>query len=296
MCRPIGTRALIWWTLLSTTTFQSMLWLTNKSWDWATMPLTSMNGRYWDSCEMCWQWASCYNVATMLQPCCVWLINISGLEGCNPILLVWNPQPCHGYPSHGLHWQSLHDRHAQPAALWSSHLFCSWTFQEHSQQILLDLVLHPCYKLDYFKQAKWQAEWINTTHELVHATYRSSYAPRHIQDDIEPSLDSEACEGEVSLFPWLYQHTNSHLAIKHALPTSLTTFPVSTSSNWFVNVTNSTAILQLARKMLLQEMHSNGGMINIQSIHNFHAWCSIIWPSLVCPIFLFICHANAVYL
>ncbi|KIM66377.1 hypothetical protein SCLCIDRAFT_21879 [Scleroderma citrinum Foug A] len=58
------------------------------------------------------------------------------------------------------------------------------------------MVLHPCYKLDYFKQAKWQAEWINTTHELVHATYRSSYAPCHVQDDIKPSLDLEACEGE----------------------------------------------------------------------------------------------------
>ncbi|KIM59460.1 hypothetical protein SCLCIDRAFT_126126, partial [Scleroderma citrinum Foug A] len=33
------------------------------------------------------------------------------------------------------------------------------------------MVLHPHYKLDYFKQAKWQAEWINTTHKLVHATY-----------------------------------------------------------------------------------------------------------------------------
>ena len=151
-------------------------------------------------------------------------------------------------------------------------------------------------KLDYFKLANWQAEWINTAHELVHATYRLSYAPCHVQDDIEPSLDSEACEGEVSLFPWLYQHTNSHLAIRHALPTSSTTFPVSTSSNRFVNVINSIAILQLAWKTSLQEMHSNGGMINIQSIHDFYTWWSIIWPSLVRPIFLFICHANAVYL
>ncbi|KIM57277.1 hypothetical protein SCLCIDRAFT_130824 [Scleroderma citrinum Foug A] len=60
----------------------------------------------------------------------------------------------------------------------------------------ITMVLHPRYKLDYFKQAKWQAEWINTAHELVHATYRSSYTPHHIQDDIEHSLDLEACEGE----------------------------------------------------------------------------------------------------
>ena len=55
---------------------------------------------------------------------------------------------------------------------------------------------------------------------------------------------------------------------------------------------NSTAILRLAWKMSLWEMCSNGGMNNIQSIHNFHAWCLIIWPSLVHSIFLFICHAN----
>ncbi|KIM51226.1 hypothetical protein SCLCIDRAFT_47551, partial [Scleroderma citrinum Foug A] len=37
------------------------------------------------------------------------------------------------------------------------------------------MVLHPHYQLDYFKQAKWQAEWINTAHELVCSTYRLSY-------------------------------------------------------------------------------------------------------------------------
>ena len=64
MCWPAGTRASIWQALLLTTVFPSMLWLTNEDLAWVTMPSMSMNGKYWNSCKMCWRWASCYNVVT----------------------------------------------------------------------------------------------------------------------------------------------------------------------------------------------------------------------------------------
>ena len=37
-------------------------------------------------------------------------------------------------------------------------------------------VLHPKYKLDYFKGAKWEQEWIDTAEELVHTQFNRSYS------------------------------------------------------------------------------------------------------------------------
>ena len=36
-------------------------------------------------------------------------------------------------------------------------------------------VLHPCYKLSYFRTAKWQQYWINTAHEIVEQEYEWHY-------------------------------------------------------------------------------------------------------------------------
>ena len=63
------------------------------------------------------------------------------------------------------------------------------------------IVLHPHYKMDYFKQAKWKVDWINTAHDLIHTTYDLSYAPHHIQDDAESIPDPNTCKEEVSPFP-----------------------------------------------------------------------------------------------
>ena len=37
------------------------------------------------------------------------------------------------------------------------------------------LVLHPCHKLDYFKKAKWDNEWINTARQIVQDEFKCSY-------------------------------------------------------------------------------------------------------------------------
>jgi hypothetical protein len=38
------------------------------------------------------------------------------------------------------------------------------------------VVLHPCHKLEYFKAARWEDEWIATAHSIVHNTYEHLYA------------------------------------------------------------------------------------------------------------------------
>lgn len=41
---------------------------------------------------------------------------------------------------------------------------------------LVALVLHPEFKLEYFKNAKWQPAWIKTAEELFRAEYERTYA------------------------------------------------------------------------------------------------------------------------
>ena len=55
--------------------------------------------------------------------------------------------------------------------------------------------------MDYFKQAKWKVDWINTACDLICTTYDLSYAPHHIQDNAESIPDPNACKEEVSPFP-----------------------------------------------------------------------------------------------
>ncbi|KAI6095937.1 hypothetical protein F5141DRAFT_993862, partial [Pisolithus sp. B1] len=38
------------------------------------------------------------------------------------------------------------------------------------------MVLHPHHKLEYFRHTKWEADWIKTMSDLVHNTYKTSYA------------------------------------------------------------------------------------------------------------------------
>jgi len=58
------------------------------------------------------------------------------------------------------------------------------------------LVLHPRHKLDYFKQAGWQVEWVSTAHDLVYDTFNSSYATQYHPGDI--SEDNSSDEEKVS--------------------------------------------------------------------------------------------------
>ncbi|KIM55510.1 hypothetical protein SCLCIDRAFT_41634, partial [Scleroderma citrinum Foug A] len=69
-----------------------------------------------------------------------------------------------------------------------------YSLTDASKVYCIVMVLHPRYKLDYFKQANWQVDWINTAHELVRATYNSSYALCCVPET-ETTPDSNAREG-----------------------------------------------------------------------------------------------------
>jgi len=52
-------------------------------------------------------------------------------------------------------------------------------------------VLHPRHKLEYFKNASWEDEWINTTEHIVCDEYECSYARPEEEDDDEGTGDED---------------------------------------------------------------------------------------------------------
>ena len=45
-------------------------------------------------------------------------------------------------------------------------------------------VLHPQYKLEYFKKAGWEPDWINTAEQLVRTSFNKFYATKDNTDDV----------------------------------------------------------------------------------------------------------------
>ncbi|KIM51047.1 hypothetical protein SCLCIDRAFT_46451, partial [Scleroderma citrinum Foug A] len=71
-----------------------------------------------------------------------------------------------------------------------------YSLTDSSKVYCIAMILHPCYKLEYFKQAKWNVDWIDTAQDLIRATYDSTYAPCHVQEDDRSATESSTCAGE----------------------------------------------------------------------------------------------------
>lgn len=51
------------------------------------------------------------------------------------------------------------------------------------------LVLHPRHKLEYFKTAAWEDDWIETAEGLVRDEFERSYSARHVSDEEGDGMD-----------------------------------------------------------------------------------------------------------
>ena len=63
---------------------------------------------------------------------------------------------------------------------------------------LFPTVLHPHYKLEYFKQAGWTLDWVATTQNLICNTFNTLYMSQCLPGDTPE--DNSSDEGIVSLF------------------------------------------------------------------------------------------------
>ncbi|TFY73210.1 hypothetical protein EWM64_g10802 [Hericium alpestre] len=65
---------------------------------------------------------------------------------------------------------------------------------DSSEVYRIAMVLHPCHKLEYFKNANWETDWINTACDLVQDEYKRSYASLEV-----PADDKELAIQEVEV-------------------------------------------------------------------------------------------------
>jgi len=65
------------------------------------------------------------------------------------------------------------------------------------------IVLHPWHKLNYFKHAGWESNWINIAEQLVHNQFQHSYSTSDSTADVATAANSDVeasttCLGQVS--------------------------------------------------------------------------------------------------
>ncbi|TFY76146.1 hypothetical protein EWM64_g7868 [Hericium alpestre] len=74
-------------------------------------------------------------------------------------------------------------------AIWASlnvakcTLNCYYTMTDLSEVYRIAMVLHPRHKLTYFKNTKWEQDWIDMAREVVQDEYDHSYALREVEGD-----------------------------------------------------------------------------------------------------------------
>jgi len=146
-------------------------------------------------------------------------------------------------------------------------------------------VLHPRHKLEYFKRAGWDDEWIATTREIVQTEYDRSYAFMEVDepDDLQPE---PVCASQAVAFVLV---TDRGISSQKTCPTiSSTTFLSShVPKHPLPWVTNSIAICPLLWSLSM--MPCFGGMKSASSFQGFHAWHSITFPFLVRQLSFFLC-------
>ncbi len=66
--------------------------------------------------------------------------------------------------------------------------------------MVISTVLHPSYKLEYFKKAKWEDEWIRTAREITREEFDRSYRAMGIDDGTEVPNAAELDAGIISVW------------------------------------------------------------------------------------------------
>ena len=66
-------------------------------------------------------------------------------------------------------------------------------------QFTLRLVLHPQYKLEYFKNANWEPEWIRTAEEIFRTQFELHYGKEN-NAERETQVDNSLDETVRNLF------------------------------------------------------------------------------------------------
>jgi len=75
---------------------------------------------------------------------------------------------------------------------------------DYSNVYRIAMVLHPNYKLMYFKNAGWETEWIDTAEELVREEFRRHYAIDGREDD---TGDKDEAQESANVSPLVFMQS-----------------------------------------------------------------------------------------
>lgn len=132
------------------------------------------------------------------------------------------------------------------------------------------LVLHPRHKLQYFKKAGWEEEWIEAAEEIVRDEFDRTYAFMDV--DIPSEGIDTVCFYIFHHQTLIYGFGSPYLSRRRR--TCLTIYLPSSRQPQVSSVANSIVISAQIRNM--SPMSSNGGMQGKPSILAFTGWHSTI--------------------
>jgi len=73
--------------------------------------------------------------------------------------------------------------------------YFSLYLMDFDDSLTISIVLHPHHKLEYFKLAGWEVEWIATTHQLVRDSFDESHATHYVPGELDNTV---GLEGQVT--------------------------------------------------------------------------------------------------
>ncbi|TFY74003.1 hypothetical protein EWM64_g10009 [Hericium alpestre] len=73
-----------------------------------------------------------------------------------------------------------------------------YTMTDLSEVYRIAMVLHPRHKLTYFKNVKWEQEWIDTARDVVRDEFECSYASREVEGDKDGQPEAAHEENEAT--------------------------------------------------------------------------------------------------
>jgi hypothetical protein len=164
---------------------------------------------------------------------------------------------------------------------WVSH--CSYTLIFSNINTIL--VLHPHHKLEYFKSAGWEDDWIATARNIVCLEYECSYVscsvpqPNKITEESEENV-SRTIKVHLLSLVWFWPSLMYVWYCRMMISIFSTVCLLSRSPQSPPLVMNSMLTLQQVLRMLMMPLC--GGNASSQHIPTCLTWCLISWQSPVC--------------
>ena len=141
------------------------------------------------------------------------------------------------------------------------------------------IVLHPCYKLEYFKRNKWDAKSIKAAHDLVQDEFNRSYWLLDIEgDDRMTHADGNISVSDHLLTPELFSY-NSIYRLPH-LPNQ----QICSTAWWILHLPHqqmTSSNITLQQMLRMWRTDSSGGMRDVPCFHSYPRWPVTTFLSLV---------------